>query len=123
MTRKGNILPMATTKTNQLRFAECRSMGHAWQHARKAVGVDDDHGWSVPFGGSFGMVGLPSTCTNCGTERMRWISRSGETIPRYRHPDGYSRHGEERLSPQEWRSQYVASIFDAFEKRAPAKTA
>lgn len=68
----------------------------------------------MPFGGSYGMVGLPSTCAQCGTERLRWITRSGESIVRYHHPDGYARHGDERLSPSQWRMTYVASIFSEF---------
>lgn len=94
-------------------------MGHSWKHG-PAIGSDTEHGWQVPFGGAYGMIGKPSACGNCGTERMRWISRSGESHIRYRHPDGYSRHGEERMSPQEWRREYVATIFDSFDAKRKA---
>lgn len=102
----------------ELRFAACRSMGHEWHH-ESPIGSDDsntlnERGWRAPFGGSFGMVGFPSTCSGCGTERMRWISRSGESLMRYQHPDGYERHGDERLTATEWRKTYVASVFESF---------
>lgn len=110
-----------TTKRNgkavpqYLRFVACRSMGHEWHHG-KPIGSDDPTGtFKAPFGGSFGMIGFPSTCAQCGTERMRWISRSGETTVRYVHPDGYSQSGEERLTTVEWRRTYVSSVFDEFE--------
>lgn len=100
------------------RFATCRSMGHEWNHGRP-IGSDDPSGrFRVPFGGTTGMIGYPSTCNMCGTERMRWITRSGETTVRYEHPDGYARHGEERLSPQQWREQFVSNAFAAFERKA-----
>ena len=97
------------------RFAECRSMGHEWNHL-PAIGSDDPQStWSVPFGGSYGMIGLPSTCRNCKTRRMRWVTRSGESLMRYLHPEGYETHGEERKSATEWRRTFVATIFDEFE--------
>ena len=96
------------------RFAECRSMGHEWHHL-PAIGSDDESRWKAPFGGSFGMVGIPSQCRNCKSQRMRWISRSGESFMRYDHPDGYSTHGDERKTAREWRGVFVATIFEEFE--------
>jgi len=95
-------------------FASCRSMGHEWHH-QNPIGVDDtsDH-YRRPFGGSTGMVGMPSHCSMCGMDRVRWITRSGEVITRYEAPTGYSRHGEDKLSPQEWRSAYVSELFNDF---------
>lgn len=91
-------------------------MGHEWHH-EPPVGSDDalTQGYRVPFGGSYGMVGIPSTCRQCGTERMRWLTRTGESRMRYAHPDGYARHGDERLSASQWRMTYVATIFDTFD--------
>lgn len=97
-------------------YAMCRSMGHSWHHT-KPVGSDEYenlNGWRVPFGGSYGMVGIPSTCTECGKERMRWVSRSGESFIRYRDPDGYETHGDDRRSMTEWRRLFVGKIFDDF---------
>ena len=91
-------------------------MGHSWHH-HAPVGTDDPTGrFRAPFGGTYGMVGLPSTCTVCDTERMRWIARSGESFVRYDHPDGYARHGDERLAPVEWRRTFVAAVFADFEQ-------
>lgn len=109
-------------KSQLLRFAACRSMGHEWHH-QKPIGVDDESPFRAPFGGTTGMVGIPSTCTQCGTERMRWVTRSGESLMRYLHPDGYSTHGEERLTAMEWRKNYVATIFETFERKPTRKKA
>lgn len=116
---KGRVLPMPPTNqaSGPERFAECRSMGHEWHHL-PAIGSDDEQDqWSVPFGGSFGMIGLPSTCRNCKTRRMRWVSRSGESFMRYLHPEGYETHGEERRSATEWRRHFVGTIFETFEQQ------
>lgn len=98
-------------------------MGHSWKH-RKPVGVDDTlDGFRRPFGMSTGMVGFVSVCGVCGTARVRWVTRSGEVVTRYDHPDGYSRHGDERLSASEWRRSYVGSVFaDYLDHSAPAAT-
>lgn len=110
-------------ESQDIRFAVCRSLSHEWHHERQPVGSDDyetlrEKGLpNAPFGGAYGMVGFASTCRMCNTIRMRWISRSGESHVRYEYPDGYARHGEERLTPTEWRSQFVASIFDTFAPR------
>lgn len=60
------------------------------------------------------MIGYPSNCGTCGTERMRWITRYGETVVRYEHPEGYSRTGDDKLSPREWRESFVEEAFAAF---------
>lgn len=91
-------------------------MGHQWAH-EAALGVDDQdgYGWSRPFGGTAAAVGLPSTCSMCGTERIRWVLRSGEVMPpRYRHPDGYARHGDDRLTLAEWRQTHISTLFPDF---------
>ena len=97
-------------------FAECRSLGHEWRKG-KPLGVDDEHNLRRPFAFSSGSIGIPSHCVNCGTEKVRWITRSGESQTRYNHPDGYSRHGDEVISVSEWRHSYVESIFQQFEKQ------
>lgn len=88
-------------------------MGHTWRH-RPPIGIDDDTKHRRPFGLSTGMVGFPSNCSTCGTTRLRWITRSGLVEVRYEHPDGYSRHGDDRLSPSEWRRSYVGHVFADF---------
>jgi len=104
-----------------MRFAACRANGHEWHH-HKPIGSDEATGMTeqpktkfrAPFGGSYGMVGIPSICTQCGSERMRWLTRSGESLMRYNHPDGYEQRGDDRMLPIEWRKAYVATVFDSF---------
>lgn len=79
-------------------FKQCRSLGHEWKH----LGAEN-HG---------DRVCQHSRCSDCGTQREKWIARSGMLLPsRYIYPDGYSQHGEERLPQHEWRSLYVAALF------------
>ena len=66
----------------------------------------------APHGVSFGTVGLQSQCSECKTWRTKWVTRSGEVLTRYEYPDGYSLHGDDRLTPQQWRSSFVVRIFD-----------
>lgn len=104
--------------TENLAFAECRSLGHEWRKM-KPLGVDDTReGMSRPYGFSTGSIGIPSHCPNCGTNKVRWMTRSGESQTRYEYPEGYSRHGEDRLTAQEWRHTYVETIFAQFERSA-----
>lgn len=108
------VTTMAPKRDIALRFEECRAMGHAWRH-RPPIGTDDTNdSYRRPFGMSTGMVGFPSHCNTCGADRIRWITRSGEVVVRYEHPDGYSRHGDDRLSSGEWRRSYVGHVFDGF---------
>lgn len=111
-----------TTKIDVAReraFAECRSLGHEW-HKGKPIGSDGGRR-GTPYGLGEGMIGIPSHCPNCGTEKVRWITRSGVSTTRYDYPEGYSRHGEERISVQEWREGYVSLIFAQFENQNQRK--
>jgi hypothetical protein len=101
-------------------YAECRSLGHEWRKM-KPVGVDDASEHRRPYGFTTGSVGIPSSCANCGTTKVRWMTRSGESQTRYDYPEGYSRHGDERLTAQEWRHQYVETIFAQFERSIARK--
>jgi hypothetical protein len=56
-------------------------------------------------------------------ERVRWITRSGETHLRYERPDGYSRTGEAKLTPLEWRREYVAAVFEDFLPKTSRRSA
>lgn len=117
MARKSNSMPQ------EARFAACRSMGHEWHH-QPPIGVDDSEsaGWSKPFGGTSSAVGLGSVCSMCGTERLRWVLRSGEYLPwRYRHPDGYATHGDERMTLSEWRTTHISTLFPDFLAKPKAR--
>lgn len=97
-------------------FAECRSLGHSWKH-RGTFGIDDQQlpdGIRRPFGWSTGCVGFYSRCLVCQTDRVKWITRSGEVISRYFHPAGYSQHGDDRLTSLEWRRTFVSHVFEDF---------
>lgn len=103
-------------------FVECRAMGHSWRHHKRPIGIDDEHfpspRFSRPFGAGTGMVGKVSNCAQCKGTRVKWITRSGEVINRYYMPEGYSRVGEEyKPTQREWRSTYVASVFEDFTHR------
>ena len=97
------------------RYATCRSMGHEWHHG-DPIGIDDEHRYPRPFGAGTGMLGLPSHCRMCTMDRLRWLTRSGDVVVRYYPPEGYSRHGDDRLTPQQWRSTYVETLFTQFEQ-------
>jgi hypothetical protein len=100
----------------ELTFAECRSLGHEWRKG-KPVGVDDQlDNLKRPYAFSTGSIGIPSYCGNCGTTKVRWITRSGESQTRYDYPDGYSRHGDDVMTAQQWRHSYVETIFQQFER-------
>ena len=108
-----SLATMTNTDT-AAEFAECRSLGHSWKH-RKKIGTDDvSSGFPRPFGWDTGCIGYHSRCLVCKTDRVKWITRSGEVVSRYHHPDGYSQHGEDRLSSQEWRRTFVAHVFEEF---------
>jgi len=100
-------------------FAQCRSLGHEWRH--RGPVTEDHEEVRRPHGIVWGTVGLRSQCADCKTDRIKWITRSGEVITRYTYPDGYSLHGDDRLSSQQWRSQFVTRLFES--SLAPAATA
>jgi hypothetical protein len=102
-------------------YAECRSLGHSWKH-RGRYGSDDPapDGIPRPFGWRTGCIGIASQCIVCKTRRVKWITRSGEVMSRYDHPEGYSQHGEDKLTAQGWRRSYVSSIFEEFTPHAQA---
>lgn len=86
-------------------YAQCRSMGHEWRH-KGTVGKDDRRPFNM-----YDSVGMVSQCSDCKTRRVKWITRSGEVITRYEHPDGYSLHGDDKLTTREWRSTFVIGFF------------
>ena len=91
---------------NPLLYAQCRAMGHEWRH-RGHVGADERRPFNL-----YESVGLVSQCADCKTRRVKWITRSGEVMTRYEYPDGYSLHGDDRLTTQQWRSQFVVRLFE-----------
>jgi hypothetical protein len=115
-------MPRSTARTfiaQEERFRQCHSFEHEWRHGTM-FGIDESpEGWSRPFGGIHGMIGFPATCQMCGTEKVRWVSRSGESHNRYHYPDGYqqrSADGEAALTRTEFRRVYVSDLFAAFDQ-------
>ena len=95
-------------------FLECHTMGHQWHHGGK-IGIDDPSDFTRPYAGSnISMIGFRSVCKNCGTERVAWVTRSGEKINRYKYRDGYTRRGPERVTHAEYRRTFAAFLFDEF---------
>jgi len=92
------------TDENARKYAPCRVLGHAWRH----VGRADGEGDATPSG-AYGSIGWVSTCSECGMRRVRWFARSGMVAapPSYRPPEGCSRHGDDRLTMQQWRRTWV----------------
>jgi hypothetical protein len=113
-------------ETREQVFIRCRAFSHSWKW-EKPLGIDDEHPTiKKPFGMSFGMIGFPAVCMNCGQEKVKWISRSGESMTRREYPEGYQKSGDDALSPAEYRHEYVESIFAQFEAaidRAPRRRA
>lgn len=114
-------------KALEQRIAECHAFGHQWRLG-DAIGIDDQHATvRRPFGMGTGMIGIPSECVSCTSSKVRWITRSGESVNRYEYVDGYTRRaarGDDVLTPSEWRHDYVETLFAQFEsavKAAPRK--
>lgn len=86
--------------TQGLEWARCRALGHSWRHNAQPVGGED------------GVIGFTSSCSFCGTQRTKWISRRGVLGPlRYEHPANYARHGDSRLTTLEWRTTFIVTVF------------
>lgn len=104
------------------RFAECHADGHQWRH-EGIVGAPD---WMPPLGMQ-SAIARHSICTSCGSERARWLTRSGEVLNRYRHADGYlhKRSAPDDFAPsrQEWRRQLAVTLFARFDEQASRQAA
>lgn len=113
-------------------FLDCHADGHQWHHQPGKVDpIDAQPGLKPPWG-TMTAVGRRSTCTSCGGERIRWYTRSGEVVNRYRMQDGYyhKRSTPDDTAPSrlDYRRQLVITLFDDADlgkptKRAKAKSA
>lgn len=127
--RKGSNVTPIHKRTLALRIEECHAFGHQWRLGTP-IGIDDSHDTiKRPFGMRTGMIGIPSECVSCTSSKVRWITRSGESVNRYDYVDGYTRRtadGDDVLTPTEWRHNYVDRLFADFEaavSKAPRKSA
>src|SRR5262245_4429389 len=108
-----------------LQWAQCRmaALGHEWHHVGP-ITDDSELGYKVPISLPANSIGYRSQCSNCSTTKVKWMSRRGfESVTRYYHPDGYSRQGEEALSPQEWREQWFLTLLGPEEPKARKRAA
>lgn len=105
------VQPVAARR--EAAFLECHADGHQWRH-EGFVGAPD---WTPPFG-MHGAIARHSICTNCGAERARWYTRSGEVQNRYKHQEGYlhKRSAPDDYAPSrlEYRQRLVVDLFAAF---------
>jgi hypothetical protein len=99
--------PRVTAARDDLarQYAQCRSLGHTWHHI----------GWADPTLrrplGDYNVLAFVSRCEHCQTERTKWVSPQGHRgTTSYAYPDGYSRHGDEALTRDEWRRTWVVTL-------------
>lgn len=109
--------PSLVRNADPTAYAQCRSLGHEWRHRGPVTEQDDNV--RRPLGITLGTIGLRSQCADCKTLRIKWIARSGEVFTRYTYPDGYSQHGEDRLTSQRWRTVFVERLFNDTTLGAP----
>lgn len=97
----------AATDELAVRFSQCRTLGHDWNHldwaspdARRPGGIMAE----------YNAAAFVSICRQCGTRRTKWLSRYGyRGSVVYEYPDGYARAGDERLSLNEWRRTWIVA--------------
>lgn len=105
-------------------FVMCHAEGHQWRYTGKLGGSEP--GASPPFG-AVDSVATVWQCINCTEERFRWYTRSGEVVPRYKYPEGYSHR---RTTPDEdpaptrleWRQRLVVTLFEDMTPTAKRRT-
>lgn len=105
----------------QQAFLDCHSEGHQWVHMKGTVDPAlAEPGMRAPLDMRTA-IGRRSTCSSCGCERVRWYTRSGEVVNRYRYLDGYlhQRTTEDDYAPSrlEWRQRLVTQLFDELEPK------
>ena len=125
---KGRHLTALTTDVSRLQaaFLDCHSEGHQWKHQPGRIDpIQAEPGMRAPFMMT-SAVGRRSLCTSCTSERIRWYSRSGEVINRYRYAEGYlhkKRSLDDEPAPTrlEWRQRLVLTLFDEDLSLTPAR--
>jgi hypothetical protein len=120
MPRRKNVpepLVRAVSDAVKMSFILCHAEGHQWRHHEGIIDpMDAKPGLRPPFQEQTAR-GTYSTCTSCTTERVRWYTRSGEVVPRFKYPDGYL-HKKSKLDDEpapsklQWRQTLVVTLFD-----------
>lgn len=111
-------LVQPVNRTLEAAFLRCHSTGHEWRHEPGVIDPSQaEPGMRAPWG-SGTSVGERSRCVSCTGERVRWYTRSGEVINKYRMADGYYHNSriddEPAPSKLEWRKRLVVTLFDDF---------
>src|SRR3954464_14947175 len=76
-----------------MQYAECRALGHSWQHRAEPYSEEED-GFLPAGAGGYGSHGIVSTCGNCGEYKVRFMTRSGLNVKtRWVRPEGYEVRG------------------------------
>lgn len=110
-------LVRAVSDAVKMSYVLCHAEGHQWRHQNGIVDpIDAEPGLRPPYDEQTAR-GTRSTCTSCTTQRVRWYTRSGSVVPRYKHPDGYlhrrtSSDDEPAPSKLQWRQTLVVTLFD-----------
>jgi hypothetical protein len=104
-----------------LQWAQCRpgALGHEWKHDRKPLDPElNRHGYRPPAWMNYQSVGFRSTCNFCHTTKVKWIDLRTKEVssPRYYHPEGYARRGEEALDMTEWRNVWLVTTMADVER-------
>lgn len=120
MQRGSTVTPLLrpTDKRLASAFLDCHSEGHQWRHVGKVDPLEAEPGMRPPWGSNLA-AGRRSHCTSCSAERIRWYTRSGEVVNRYRYADGYL---HKKVGPDddpapsrlEWRQALVVTLFEDF---------
>ena len=97
-------------------FVECHSEGHQWRPVPGRVDPSQAEAGLRPPAWERSPVGRRAQCVSCQAERIRWYTRSGEVVNRYRYADGYlhKREAEDDVAPSrlDWRKRLVVTLFD-----------
>lgn len=109
-------------------IVECHSEGHQWRPDGRVDPSEAEPGMRAPFWATGSVVGRRSTCVSCGAERIRWYTRHGEVVNRYRYQEGYlhkRERGDDDPAPsrQDWRKRLIVTLFDDLELGAPQQAA
>lgn len=86
------------------RYAICRAEGHEWRHHGRSDGLRAAPRFAdcYPFN---------SSCSNCGTERTKWFTRSGRSAgTEYRYADDYAQRGDDKLDRDDWGKLFIRSV-------------
>lgn len=96
-------------------FLDCHADGHQWRPVGLVDPIEAEPGLRPPWNADL-TRGKRWTCVSCTGERVRWYTRAGEVVNRYRMAEGYyhRRATPDDVAPtrQEWRAQLARRLFN-----------